>query len=78
MTHSPSDEVLSVSSNFGHRRARRSQSTGPYPASFQGFINDPNSVLREAIAGQDILGFIAINLTTDSQSSDGLPTFGRW
>jgi hypothetical protein len=53
-----------------------SQSTGPFPASFQGFINDPNSVLRDAIVGQDILGFIAINLTTDSLSSNGLPTLG--
>ena len=52
------------------------QSSGPFPDSFQGFINDPNSVLRDAIAGQDILGFIAINLTTDSQSLNGLPTFG--
>jgi hypothetical protein len=53
-----------------------SQSTGPFPASFQGFINDPNSVLRDAIVGQDILGFIAINLTTDSLSPNGLPTLG--
>jgi len=53
-----------------------SQSTGPYPANFQGFINDPNSVLRDAIEGQDILGFIAINLTTDYQSSNGKPTLG--
>jgi hypothetical protein len=53
-----------------------SQSTGPFPPSFQGFINDPNSVLRDAIAGQDILGFIAINLTTDSVSVDGFPTLG--
>src|SRR5580700_1929666 len=35
------------------------QSSGPFPDSFQGFINDPNSVLRDAIADQDILGFIA-------------------
>lgn len=52
------------------------QSSGPFPDSFQGFIDDPNSVLRDAIAGQDILGFIAINLTTDSQSSTGIPTLG--
>ncbi len=39
-----------------------SQSNGPYPAQFQGFVNDPNSVLRDAIAGQNILGFIEINL----------------
>jgi hypothetical protein len=53
-----------------------SQSSGPFPESFQGFINDPNSVLRDAIADQDILGFIAINLTTDSLSKDGRPTLG--
>jgi hypothetical protein len=53
-----------------------SQSTGPYPASFQRFIDDPNSVLRDAIAGQDILGTITINLTTDTQSPNGLPTLG--
>jgi hypothetical protein len=52
------------------------QSSGPFPDSFQGFIDDPNSVLRDAIAGQDILGFIQINLTTDSQSLNGLPTLG--
>jgi hypothetical protein len=52
------------------------QSTGPFPASFQGFIDDPNSVLRDAIADQDILGFIKIDLTTDSQSSNGIPTLG--
>ncbi len=53
-----------------------SQSTGPYPETFQGFIDDPNSVLREAIADQDILGFIAINLTTDLLSLNGIPTLG--
>jgi hypothetical protein len=53
-----------------------SQSSGPFPASFQGFIDDPNSILRDAIAHQDILGFIAINLTTDTLSKDGLPTLG--
>jgi hypothetical protein len=52
------------------------QSTGPFPDSFQGFVDDPNSVLRDAIADQDILGFIEINLTTDSQSSTGIPTLG--
>jgi hypothetical protein len=52
------------------------QSSGPYPDSFQGFIDDPNSVLREAIEDQDILGHITIHLTTDSQSSDGKPTLG--
>jgi hypothetical protein len=52
------------------------QSTGPFPESFQGFIDDPNSVLRDAIADQDILGYIEINLTTDSLSTTGVPTLG--
>jgi hypothetical protein len=56
--------------------AQSYQSTGPFPDRFQGFIDDPNSVLRDAIADQDILGFIQINLTTDSQSTSGIPTFG--
>jgi hypothetical protein len=56
--------------------AQSYQSTGPFPDSFQGFIDDPNSVLRDAIADQDILGFIRIDLTTDSQSLTGIPTLG--
>jgi hypothetical protein len=51
-------------------------SSGPYPPHFQGFINDPNSVLREAIEHQDILGHIEIHLTTDTLSADGKPTEG--
>ena len=55
-----------------------SQSNGPYPASFQGFINDPNSVLRAAIAGQEILGTITINLSTDGVGSgiENIPFLG--
>jgi hypothetical protein len=47
-----------------------SQSNAPwspgtgYPSEYQGYINDPNSLLRDAIAGQDILGFIQIDLST--------------
>jgi hypothetical protein len=41
-----------------------SQSNGPFPPDFQDLINDPNSLLRSAIAGQDILGTITINLST--------------
>jgi len=47
-----------------------SQSNGPYPAPFQGYINDPNSVLRAAIADQQILGTIAINLSTTGVGGD--------
>jgi hypothetical protein len=53
-----------------------SQSTGPFPEAFQGFIDDPNSILRSVIEGQEILGTITIYLTTDTQSVDGLPTLG--
>jgi len=48
-----------------------SQSNAPasgYPPEYQDYINDPNSVLRDAIAGQDILGFIQIDLSTVSVS----------
>ena len=55
-----------------------SQSNGPYPAQFQGFVNDPNSVLRDAIAGQNILGFIEINLSADGvgQGIENIPFLG--
>jgi hypothetical protein len=52
------------------------QSSGPFPEHFQGFIDDPNSVLREAIEHQEILGHITIHLTTDTLSPDGKPTLG--
>jgi hypothetical protein len=51
-------------------------STGPYPEHFQRFIDDPNSILRERIEHQDILGHITIHLTTDNMSPDGKPTGG--
>jgi len=46
------------------------QSNGPFPAGFQALVDDPNSLLRDTIAGQDILGFIAINLSTADPGSD--------
>jgi hypothetical protein len=52
------------------------QSSGPFPEHFQGFIDDPNSVLKEAIEHQEILGHITIHLTTDTLSPDGKPTLG--
>jgi len=61
-----------------------SQSNGPFPDSFQAFVNDPNSVLRNAIVDQDILGFIAINLSTEAVDSSignipflGIPNTGQ-
>lgn len=55
-----------------------SQSNGPYPPEFQGFINDPNSILRSAIAGQDILGHITISLSTNGVGSgiENIPFLG--
>jgi hypothetical protein len=55
-----------------------SQSNGPYSPEFQGFVNDPNSVLRDAIAGQTILGFIEINLTAPGvgQGIENIPFLG--
>jgi hypothetical protein len=55
-----------------------SQSNGPFPAAFQGFVNDPNSVLRDAIATQDILGFIQIDLTAPGvgQGIENIPFLG--
>jgi hypothetical protein len=41
-----------------------SQSNGPFPPQFQTLVDDPNSLLRSAIAGQDILGTITIKLQT--------------
>jgi len=55
-----------------------SQSNGPYPPEFQGLINDPNSMLRNAIAGQDILGHITIQLSTQgvANSIGNIPFLG--
>ncbi len=41
-----------------------SQSNGPFPPQFQTLVDDPNSLLRSAIAGQTILGTITIKLST--------------
>jgi len=56
-----------------------SQSNGPYPAEFQALVDDPNSLLNDAIAHQDILGTIAINLSTADPGSDigNIPFLGQ-
>ncbi len=60
------------------------QSNGPFPADFQEFVNDPNLVLRNAIAHQNILGFIAFTLSTENVDSSignipflGFPNAGQ-
>jgi hypothetical protein len=55
-----------------------SQSNGPFPGTFQDFVNDPNIVLRNAIAGQDILGTVTIQLSTQGvdNSIGNIPFLG--
>lgn len=55
-----------------------SQSNRPYPAEFQGFINDPKSVLRAAIADQEIVGTITLELSTENvaNSIGNIPFLG--
>jgi len=56
-----------------------SQSNGPYPPSIpQEYVNDPNYLLREAIADQDILGTITIHLSTTTEGSgiENIPFLG--
>jgi hypothetical protein len=55
-----------------------SQSNGPFPTNFQNYVNDPNIVLRNAIAGQEILGTIAIQLSTENvpDSIGNIPFLG--
>jgi hypothetical protein len=63
-----------------------SQSNGPYlppyvldPAYFQAAVNDPNFVLRDATADQEILGFVPINLSTEAvqESIGNIPFLGN-
>ncbi len=55
-----------------------SQSNGPFPPTIpQAYANDPNVVLRNAIAGQDILGHITIELKTGAgQGLANIPFLG--
>jgi hypothetical protein len=57
-----------------------SQSNGPFPPATipQAYANDPNQVLRDAIAGQDILGTITIHLDTTGAGSgiENIPFLG--
>jgi hypothetical protein len=41
------------------------KTNGPFPAEFQDYIENPNKVLTDAIAGQDILGTITIELNSE-------------
>jgi hypothetical protein len=68
--HVVPEVVLTADTNPPPATQPVSQSNGPYPPEFQGYVNDPNSVLRNAIAGQDILGTITIALSTTAPGSE--------
>lgn len=57
-----------------------SQSNGPFPPATipQAYADDPNQVLRDAIAGQTILGTITISLSTNTAGSgiENIPFLG--
>ncbi len=44
------------------------QSNGPFPPSWQAYVDDPNVLLRNTLAGQDVLGFIQFSLASPSPS----------
>ena len=53
------------------------QSNGPFPAAWQDYLDDPNVLLRRAIANQDVLGHITIELATPSHAAIGqIPFLG--
>jgi hypothetical protein len=54
------------------------KTNGPFPAEFQDYIENPNKVLTDAIAGQDILGTIAIELNSEEveDSIGNIPFLG--
>jgi hypothetical protein len=58
-----------ISNDVPYPNAANAQSNGPFPAVWQDYVNDPNVVLRNAIAHQDILGFIQISLATPSPAA---------
>ncbi len=60
------------------------QANGPYPPTaippiLQAYVDDPNVVLRNAIADQDILGFIQIDLNSTAAANDiaNIPFLGN-
>ena len=58
-----------LANDIPYPNANMAQSNGPFPATWQAFVDDPNVILRNAIAGQDILGFIPISLATPSPAA---------
>jgi hypothetical protein len=54
------------------------KTNGPFPAEFQDYVENPNKVLTDAIAGQEILGTIAIELNSEEveDSIGNIPFLG--
>jgi hypothetical protein len=77
-----SHDVAQSSAQSSHERfwagPVRGGSDHDHPAEFQGLINDPNSLLRTAIADQHILGTITIQLSTENvaNSIGNIPFLG--
>ncbi len=66
-----------ISDDIPYPNANNAQSNGPFPAQWQAYLDDPNVLLRNAIADQDILGHITINLATPSREAIGqIPFLG--
>lgn len=66
-----------ISNDVAYPNAHNAQSNGPFPPEWQDYLDDPNVLLRRAIANQDILGHIEIKLATPSQAAIGqIPFLG--
>jgi len=66
-----------ISNDQPYPNAQQAQSNGPFPPQWQDYLDDPNVLLRRAIANQDILGHITISLATPSQHAIGqIPFLG--
>jgi hypothetical protein len=58
-----------ISNDIPYPNMKMAQSNGPFPPVWQDYVNDPNVILRKAIAHQHILGFIPISLKTPSPAA---------
>jgi hypothetical protein len=66
-----------ISNDIAYPNANNAQSNGPFPAAWQAYVDDPNVLLRNAIADQDILGYIEIKLATPPRNAIGqIPFLG--
>ena len=64
-----------ISNDVPYPNAKNAQSNGPFPPAWQDYLDDPNVLLRRAIADQEILGYIQIDLATPSPAAIGQIAF---